>query len=196
MKKAVHTLPEGYRKIFALDLHKDKNMLTRINALSLLISFVMIVPGHKYISVFTMFDYDQGAKQYLLRWGVTLGLMVGYIFAHELMHGLVMKLFGTKTVRFGFQGTYAYACSHDYYPKAAYTLIALAPVVVWGIVLAVVNVLVPADWFWVVYLIQIINVSGAAGDLYVTYRFLAMPKDILVRDSGVAMAVYSATCME
>ena len=68
----------------------------------------------------------------------------------------------------------------------------ISDVVVWGIVLAVANVLVPAEWFWVVYLIQIINVSGAAGDLYVTYRFCAMPKDILVHDSGVAMEVYSA----
>lgn len=192
MKKAVHTLPEGYRKIFSVDMQKDKQMLVRINALALLISFVMIVPAHKYISLFTLFDFDQGMGSYALRWGVILGLMVGYIFAHELVHGITMRLFGTKKVRYGFTGAYAFAASDDYYPKGAYIVIALAPVVVWGIVLAVANVLVPAEWFWVVYLIQVINVSGAAGDLYVTYRFCAMPKDILVHDSGVAMEVYSA----
>lgn len=58
--------------------------------------------------------------------------------------------------------------------------------------LAIINVLVPYEWFWVVYLIQLINLSGAAGDLFVTVRFSKMPKDILVRDYGVGMTVYSA----
>jgi len=69
----------------------------------------------------------------------------------------------------------------------------LAPVVFWGIVLAVINVLVPLEWFWVVYFIQIINLSGAAGDLYVTVKFSRLPSDILVQDYGVGMTVYSRT---
>ena len=39
--------------------------------------------------------------------------------------------------------------------------------------------------------LQIGNLSGAAGDLFVTVKFAGMPKDILVQDSGVSMAVYS-----
>ena len=103
-----------------------------------------------------------------------------------------MKIFGTKKVKYGFTGMYAYAGSDDYYDKKSYIIIALAPIVVWGIVLAIINVLVPYEWFWVVYLIQLINLSGAAGDLFVTVRFSKMPKDILVRDYGVGMTVYSA----
>jgi hypothetical protein len=63
--------------------------------------------------------------------------------------------------------------------------------VLWGIVLAIVNPFVPTEWFWVVYLIQIANISGAAGDLYVTLKFSRLPGDILVRDYGVGMTVYS-----
>lgn len=75
--------------------------------------------------------------------------------------------------------------------KKAYIFIALAPVVLWGIVLAVINAFVPEAWFWVVYLLQVINLSGAAGDLFVTVKFSRFPKDILVRDYGVGMTVYS-----
>ncbi len=102
-----------------------------------------------------------------------------------------MKICGTKKVKYGFTGMYAFAGSEDFYNKKAYIFIALAPVVFWGIVLAVINPFVPIEWFWVVYMIQIFNLSGAAGDLFVTIKFLRLPKDILVQDYGVGMTVYS-----
>ena len=69
-------------------------------------------------------------------------------------------------------------------------------VIVTALVIAAVMVtacaiFVPIAWFWVVFAIQIMNLSGAAGDLYVTVRFLRLPKDILVKDTGVAMTVYA-----
>ena len=63
--------------------------------------------------------------------------------------------------------------------------------VVWGAVLLAINCLVGESWFWVVYFIQVTNLSGAAGDIYVTYKFSKMPEDILIRDVGVSMTVYS-----
>ena len=69
--------------------------------------------------------------------------------------------------------------------------VALAPVVLWGVVLLILGNLVPAAWFWVVYLIQIVNISGAMGDFFVTVRFSVLPAHILVFDRGVGMTVYS-----
>ena len=102
-----------------------------------------------------------------------------------------VKICGTKKVKYGFTGLYAFAGSQDYYGKKAYIFIALAPVILWGIVLGTINPFVPVQWFWVVYMLQIINLSGAAGDLFVTVRFSRLPKDILVRDYGVGMTVFS-----
>ncbi len=102
-----------------------------------------------------------------------------------------MKLCGTKKVKYGFTGLYAFAGSDDYYGKAAYIFIALAPVVLWGVVLLIANFIVPISWFWAVYLIQITNILGAAGNAYVTVKFASLPKDISVQDSGTAMTVYS-----
>lgn len=61
----------------------------------------------------------------------------------------------------------------------------------WGFVLLILNFLVPPSYFWVVYFIQIANISGAAGDLYVTWKFSRLPRDILVQDYGAGMKVYS-----
>lgn len=132
-----------------------------------------------------------GLGAYTVRFAVLLVLLVVYMILHELVHGIAMKMCGTKKIKYGFTGMYAFAGSDDYYRKKPYIFIALAPVVLWGVVLAVVNPFVSAEWFWVVYLIQISNISGAAGDLYVTLKFSKLPKDILVKDYGVGMRVYS-----
>ena len=189
--KAVSQLPDTYREIYAVDLQKDKKLSLLVNGMATLIGVLLAVPMHFVVPIFTLFDMSQGMGAYFLRFGVLMASIVAYMVAHELVHGAAMKLCGTKRVKYGYTGLYAFAGSEDYYDKAAYLFIALAPVVLWGIVLLVLQFCVPTSWFWVVYLVQITNLSGAAGDYYVTARFSRLPKNILVRDSGVSMCVYS-----
>lgn len=191
--KTTQQLPAGYRKIYSIDLQKDWKMSLLVSFLALLITALMAVPMHFHISVLTLFDRSAGMTAYYIRMGALLGLLALYMVLHELVHGITMKLYGTKKVKYGFTGLYAFAASDDYYSKTPYIVIALAPVVLWGVVLALINPFVPVQWFWVVYLIQICNLSGAAGDLLVTVKFARMPRDILVKDYGVGMTVYSAT---
>lgn len=189
--KAFTALPEEYREIYAIDLQKDKKTSLLVNLLAVVIGVAMAVPVHFVIPITTLFDMGQGFKAYLVRFAVLMGLCLAYIILHELVHGVAMKLCGTKKVKYGFTGLYAFAGSDEYYDKSAYLFIALAPVVLWGVVLAVITPLVSVPWFWVVYFIQISNLSGAAGDLFVTVKFSRLPKDILVKDYGVGMTVFS-----
>ena len=191
MKKAVSVLPQGYQFCLSVDLQKDKKLALLMNLLALFVGVAMAVPMHFAVPITTLFDMRQGIGAYFARFGVLLIGILLYMVLHEAVHGIAMKLCGTKKVKYGFTGLYAFAGSTDYYGKAAYIFIALAPVVLWGIVLLIINLFVPAAWFWVVYMIQIVNISGAAGDAYVTIRFAKLPKDILVQDSGTAMTVYS-----
>lgn len=189
--KAQNSLPAGYREVCRIDLQKDKKLALLVNGAALLIGAVMIVPMHFHISIATLFDLSEGFVPYLLRFlCMLLGLML-YIVLHELVHAAAMRLSGTQKVNFGFTGLYAFAGSADYYDRPHYILIALAPIVVWGVVLGLLCALVPPAWFWVVYIIQVTNISGAAGDLYVTYRMAKLPPDLLVQDSGVRMTVYA-----
>ncbi len=193
--KAVSVLPEGYQELLAIDLQKNKKLALLVNGLAILIGVVMVVAMHFYLPIATLFYFEE-LGSYLLRFGVLILSFIAYMILHELVHGLAMKICGTKKVKYGFTGLYAFAGSEEYYDKKSYIFIALAPIVLWGAVLAVVNVFVSDDWFWVVYLVQVINISGAAGDLYVTLKFARLPKDILVRDCGVGMTVYSRTVTE
>ena len=69
---------------------------------------------------------------------------------------------------------------------------ALAPLVVWGVIITAILLVVPRNWFWTAYVLQMINIAGAAGDIYVSVKFSKMPDDILVMDTGVEMKVYSS----
>ena len=189
--KAVENLPEGYGEIYAIDLQKDKRMALLVNLLAAVIAVFLAVPMHFAVPIFSLFSMEHGMQNYMLRFGALLVLMILYMVLHEIVHGIAMKICGTKKVKYGFTGMYAFAGSKDYYDKKSYIFIALAPVVFWGIVLAAINPFVPVEWFWVVYLIQIFNLSGAAGDLFVTIRFSCLPSDILIRDYGVGMTVLS-----
>ena len=189
--KSFKTLPENYKEILSVNLQKDKKVALLINTAAGVIALVMGNLMHFHISIATLFDMEKGLGAYSLRFAALLILNLIYIILHELVHGITMKICGTKKVKYGFTGIYAFAGSSDYYDKRNYIIIALAPVVLWGIVLGIINAFVPEDWFWVVYLIQIANISGAAGDMYVTAKFSKMPKDILVTDNGVEMKVYS-----
>lgn len=188
--KAIGVLPEDYGEIYSLNLQKDKRAAIIVNLLALAIVAVMAVSMNFFVPVTSFFDMSGGIVRYFLRLAALIVLMVLYMVLHELVHGIAMKLCGTKRVKYGFTGLYAFAGSEDYYDKKSYIFIALAPIVLWGTVLAAVNFFVPTEWFWIVYMIQLINISGAAGDLFAAVKFSRMPKNILIQDSGVSMRVF------
>ncbi len=192
MKLSYTDLPSGYRELLAVDLQKNKKLAILINVSAFAVALAMFVVAAFFVPIGTFFDMSEGFGAYLARVGaLAVGLIV-YIVLHELVHGVTMRICGTKKIKYGFTGLYAFAGSNDYYSKKAYILIALAPVVLWGAVLGALTLILPQSWFWVAYIIQISNVSGAAGDFYVTFRFMSLPNDILVKDYGVGMTVYSA----
>ena len=189
--RSISALPSGYREACRIDLIHNRRQCILVNALSILIFVLLAVPVHLRISAWTLFDLSDGFLPYLLRFLVLLGGTVAYMVLHELTHGAVMHLCETKHVRYGFTGLYAFAGSSDYYGRLPYLCIALAPIVLFGILLALLCTVVPRSWFWVVYVFQLTNLSGAAGDLYVTVRMLRLPADLLVQDSGTSMIVYT-----
>jgi len=184
-------LPDGYRELLSIHLQKDKKLALLINAMALAVGIVLGVGMHLIVPIGTLFDMTNGIGPYLLRFGVLLVGEVAYLILHELVHGITMKYYGAKRVKYGFTGLYAYAGSDEYFDKRSYLTIALAPVVIWGIVLLLLQCFVSGGWLWVVWCIQLTNLSGAAGDAYVTMRFSRLPADILVCDSGVGMTVYT-----
>lgn len=182
--KATMQLPDGYRLLREIDLEKNKKQAGIVNGLSLIVAALVLVP--MVLCAPEGAAFVRGLSGLLM----LVGGMFLYVALHEAVHGVCFWAFSGEKPRFGWKSVYAYAASDAYYSKWPYLSIALAPVVFWGAVLAVLAAILPADWYWMVQMIQLINLSGAAGDLYVTWLLCRMPADILIQDAGVAMQVF------
>lgn len=145
--KAVEHLPKGHREIYSIDLQKNKKTALLVNLSAVLMAALLIVPIHLIVPISSLFDMENGVKCYVFKFIVFFFLLILYMILHELVHGMAMKICGTKKVKYGFTGMYAYAGSNDYYDKKSYIFIALAPVVLWGIVIAMVNPFAPLNGF-------------------------------------------------
>ena len=189
--KALSSLPDGYREVDSVDLQRDKKTAILVNGLALLIAAAMVIPAALFVPFSALFAQEAGLAASLWKALVFLISLLAYMLLHELIHGVVMKALGTEKVKYGFTGMYAFAGSDDYYDKRGYIAIALAPVVFFLLVFTALCLLVPREWFWIAYLLQVCNVSGAAGDFFVVARFTKLPEDSLVRDRGTGMTVYA-----
>ena len=189
--KGYENLPADYVPLLSIDLQKQKKTAVLVYAISGVIAVALVLLGIFAVPEAKLFDFSAGYGVYFLRLLVLVAGLFAYIVLHELVHGIFMRLFSKMRVKYGFTALYAYAGSDAYFDKSSYIIIALAPVAVWGAVLALVCALVPPLWFWPLYIIQINNFAGAAGDFYVTARFARLPREILVRDTGTAMTVFA-----
>lgn len=185
----IFELPEGYEELRKIDLQKDKKLAILINGIALIITVVMFILGF-FVGPEFEFDFESIATilPYMI---LVLVLMAVYIVGHELVHGIFFKKYSGAKVKYGFTGMYAYAGSDAFFNKNQYRIIALAPVVFFGVLFLVLNVFLPGNLFWIVYILQITNISGAAGDIYMMFLLNKLPKDILVLDDGVSMTIYS-----
>jgi len=188
--KAYHVLPDGYEEKLQMNLQKDKKTAMKINIWAFVLTFLLILAGNFVVPIYVFVEADT-TLEFALRIGGLLLAYLAYIILHELTHAIVMRAVGGGKVKFGFTGLYAYAGStEDYFDKSSYRCIALAPLVFWGIIFGILTVVVPPGWFWTAWFLQVGNIGGAAGDLYVTARLWKEPESILVRDTGLDMTVF------
>ena len=185
-------LPSNYTQSNKIDLKDNKQMLI-VNMLAIAIMLIMIFCMNYFVPINSIVSKHSSMNSVLLKVVVIAVGFLLYIILHEAVHGLTMKCFGAKRLKFGFKAMYAYAGSDEYFSKCAYILIAIAPVLVWGIFLGIINTIVPYDWFWVIFTLQIVNISSSSGDLYISFKFAKLKKTDIVQDTGIVMTIFSKT---
>ena len=179
------TLPAGYREKMSLDLQHDRKLNRHIFCFSALTVIAMGYYGNTVRPIARYFrgDFDQLAYMFL---GTLL-----YIVLHETVHGIFMHLFSGVSAHLKTSGIIPMAQSEVYFDRPRYLIIAMAPILIWGTVLAVLcQHFRGTEWFWTFYFIEIMNISGAAPDLYMAAKFFRLPREMLVRDNGTVLTVY------
>ena len=183
-------LPDGYDLYSVIDLKTNKKDNLFVTIGSVVIMAVMFIAAYFTKGVYILASI--GWVKIIINIVIAFVGSVVYIFLHEATHAAFFKIFDTKCrLRFGFKAAMAYCASDGYYKKVPYLAVALSPVVIWTLLLLIPCLLVPLTYFWGVFFIQIFNVSGAAGDLYVTVKILTAPKKALILDNGTDMEIYA-----
>jgi len=182
-------LPDGYVEVRTVDFLKNKKTMAITQIATFVAAVILVIIGNT-IESFSFPNSSNSFVNILLVFSMIL-LIILYIVAHELVHALFMKTFSRRKVKFGYNGLYAFVGSEAYFNKKQFIIISIAPVVLFGIVLLLLNIFISMKFFWLIYILQVANLSGAAGDIYMMILLSRLPADILVKDEGIKIVMYS-----
>jgi len=114
------------------------------------------------------------------------------VFAHEGVHAAVARMLGARKIRVGIFRHGAYVAVENPLPRNRWVAVALAPLAISPIALALASLLdgVLRD---MLILTSIINFAGSSGDLLAVAFALTTSRDTLIRDEGAAI-VFRGEC--
>ena len=180
----------GYKECTRIDLVKNKKEALLVNIYGIIIMVVMAV----FIPLLIMggiieFNLETTFPIFFI---VLLISLILYIPLHEIVHGIVLKNYTDEKLSFGWKLVYAYCGSKEaVVDRKEYYAVALAPLLVFSVVFISLMVLNPSlSLVW--YVMEIMNVSGSVGDIYVSIKLRKeKSRDILITDSGTDMSFWS-----
>ena len=125
-------LPEGWKMAREIDLLHDRQTFLRVNKLCAGLTVGVLALG-LVISLLWPWAFP------LAGWGAqAVAALLGtlaYMLLHEAVHGVCIWAYVRRRPHFGFGGGYIWTGLKDaYFDKRSYLVIALSPVVVWGVV--------------------------------------------------------------
>ena len=180
------TLPKGYQYAGTLDFMRNRDQIRSVLKLAAMLIATPLIIG---VAVTIM---RPSILRFLRNWKIWLWIalmLVAYIPLHELVHGAVMfALTGVKP-NFGIKLPYAWAGSTAWFDRKSHVITALAPMLLWGVVLLILIFALPEKWFWPLWIVQISNLSGSAGDIYCVQALLKMDGELLIQDTGTRMRI-------
>jgi len=124
---------------------------------------------------------------------ISVALFIGTVVLHELIHGVFMSVYGGKP-SYGagiayFILPYFYATTKTAFLRNQFIVIAIAPLVVISLVGIGLMAAFPSLVQWL-FILFIVNASGAVGDLWVIRNVLRYPKHVLLEDRKTGLIIY------
>jgi hypothetical protein len=196
MDQPLKALPENYHQARKIDLQHDKKALIWLNVLALFCLAAIIIGLFQFV-LHTRPDllpstgtfYLDGSSLLLVVEAIAVVLVI--LAIHELIHGLLFRLFTGERPRYAVRVTYAYAAMPDwYFPASHYLIIGMAPLVLIDLVCLILIPFSPAGWVLPLCVAITMNTGGAVGDLYIVATLLRCKPHTLVNDTGDTVAFF------
>lgn len=177
-------LPENYRLHSTLDLKEDKRAATAIK-----VAFILTVAAMIVLAL--VLDLPFGST---LSTGASVAITVTacliYMLVHELTHAAMLWWLTQERPTIRVRLPYLITGSPAILTRSRAVVVALAPTVLYTLVLLDLLRTLPSQFFLTVYVVLVLNVAGSAGDVQQTHAFLRLPRTALIRDTGKETSVF------
>lgn len=180
------TLPKEYVVIKQIDLNTKEKL---INIIGISILIFMMVIGWLCENPLTL--YSNSSFNIILLMLVSILAIILYIPIHEAVHALFLKCFGKEKVFWNKKNSFFYVGSKAYLSPKKYIVVALAPCIILGLIIFLITLFLPINYFWCIYMLQIANIASSTGDFYASYIALKSPKDVLIQDYELILTICS-----
>lgn len=177
-------LPSPYRVHRTVDLKTDKKFALAVQGLFVLVAFLAVAAA-------LLLDLPLASG-----WGplvtipVTLVACLVYMAVHEATHGVVLHLLTKVRPSYAMRFPFLTTGSHVYLTRRSVVIAALAPAILWGIVLSVALFTVPADYRLTAYILLALNFAGSSGDYVEVALAVRQQRGALLQDHGSKIHVF------
>ena len=182
--------PEVFMTERVIDPEGDKGLRLYLGLGVVGLAAVLVGIGCIFVPIAKLYDVG-GVGRFILRAVLIVVMAVVYYCVHELVHSYVLKRLTGGKVKIVFEKYHARCVSDAVFTLKGYLIYCFAPVVIIGVVLLILNIVLPDKFFWQVYIIQIINIAGAAGEFYAAYRLVKEKKELAVLDDGEKLTYWT-----
>lgn len=173
-----------------IDPEGDKKLRLYLSLGAVGLAAVLVGIGCIFVPIAKLYDVG-GVGRFILRAVLIIVMAAAYYCVHELVHSYVLKRLTGITAKIVFEKFHARCVSDTVFTLKGYLIYCFAPVVIIGVVLLILNIVLPDKFFWQVYIIQIINIAGAAGEFYAAYRLIKERKELAVLDDGEKLTYWT-----
>ncbi|MFK5689369.1 DUF3267 domain-containing protein [Ornithinimicrobium sp. LYQ92] len=179
-------LPSSYRMHESVDLKENGKVAVLIQVISVLVAVAMM--GLAVVQDLALASGWSSAVTV----AVTLFSCVVYMAAHELTHGAFLWALTGARPQFSVRLPYLTTGNEAYLNKRSFVVVALAPLLVWGVVFVLLLLLAPQDLLLTTYVLLVLNLASSAGDVVQAIAAARFPAAALIRDNGHDTTVYLA----
>ena len=180
-------LPQTYAKYQTVDFKKDRKVAILMQAIFLGVALLAV-------AVALLFELPLASEWHpVITIIVTMFAGLIYMAAHETTHGVTLRLLTGTQPSYRLRFPLLTTSSSLYLTRRSVIVTALAPCVLWGVVLLVTLFLVPADARLTVYILLALNFAGSAGDYVETALALRQPRRTLIQDDADRLHVFRPT---
>lgn len=178
------------RQIACIELERSRVLSRLLKIISVALAMIFFLIGYLIFPVEALMEMDDAFVHLVV---LMLGMM-SVSLIHELLRGLLMRIFSGVKPIIRYMGSYPHAACEAYFARKHQQIInVVPPLVLTGMLCALLAVTTDMSWKWMVWLILTVDVCSCVRDVYVALRMMNLPEDILVMNVGPTYLIYSAS---